>query len=269
MSFISKGKFGQVFHYNDPISGLPRAIKMINNKEARNYENECMMAVITRDFQHTITCYKSFTVDDNVCLVMELAKSDLYSAFVDVDPSEAVAASLFHRVCTAVEELHNNNIAHLDLKLENILITASGSLKICDFGSAMLLDSLEAELPGHVIGSPVYGAPELTTRGIFQPLKADMWSLGVILHLLLLKSFPVNKVTKNLTPMTMNYSGLAKVSPNARDLLQKLICFNPDSRPSIKEVLEHPFLAVNNPSNSKIKRKSVKSKLMRVVLKKY
>lgn len=83
-----------------------------------------------------------------------------------------------------LKSLHDNNIAHRDIKAENILINES-------VNEAMLIDfgfSSKYEAGGFLktsCGSPNYCAPEILAKEIYDPLKSDVWSCGVLLFYML------------------------------------------------------------------------------------
>jgi protein-serine/threonine kinase len=82
-----------------------------------------------------------------------------------------------------VQYIHTMGVAHLDLKPENLLLTASGTLKIADFGSSECFRlAWETEVFATIgtRGSAPYSAPEEHTGEEFDPRAADVWSCGVI-----------------------------------------------------------------------------------------
>jgi len=106
--------------------------------------------------------------------------------------SEIIARTIFHQLVEAVEYLHKNDLAHLDLKLDNILVNQEFQIKVCDFDLSQSLDSkiLKAR------GTPGSRAPEIK-KGICCNLQAaDIYSLGTILFILLSGRPAYNEVKK-------------------------------------------------------------------------
>lgn len=124
------------------------------------------------------------------CIVMELLNGgELFdrlvkrSFFTDTD-----AAKLFKTMVLAVHDIHDAGVLHRDLKPENVIFMGD-NLKIADFGTACLVNDPEADPFRRLrVGSPGYSAPEVT-RHLYTPA-CDVFSLGVILHLMLVGFSP-------------------------------------------------------------------------------
>jgi serine/threonine protein kinase len=120
-----------------------------------------------------------------------------------------LAKSLFLQILDAVDYLHSEpKLAHLDLKLENVLIDEDFKLKLCDFGFS------EEIRPHDRIwlnkGSDGYKAPEIysaSSQG-FEATKADIFSLGVILFILIFGVPPFSTATKENVLYRYFYKGV-------------------------------------------------------------
>ena len=95
---------------------------------------------------------------------------------------ENIALAYFRQIVDAFKILNRHNIMHRDLKPENILVH-DGVLKIADFGFCKVLENPD-EMAQTMLGSPIYMAPEIL-KGEAYTIKADVWSLGVILFRML------------------------------------------------------------------------------------
>jgi eukaryotic-like serine/threonine-protein kinase len=92
----------------------------------------------------------------------------------------ATALQLAEEVADALDYAHAQGVIHRDIKPANILVTADGHAKIADFGIAKL-NLAHFTLPGRVLGTPAYMAPEqLSGEGVDG--RSDLFSLGVILY---------------------------------------------------------------------------------------
>ena len=133
---------------------------------------------------HILRLVEVFENDKYLYLATEYAENgDLFEYIVQGHkPSEEEAISYFRQVIYALEILHQHNVCHRDLKLENILIDSSQSLKLADFGFSTW--SKDDRLSSSC-GSPHYAAPEVLKGGTYSGKKADIWSAGVILYILI------------------------------------------------------------------------------------
>ena len=240
-SFISKGTYGKV--YKASMGQKQVAIKKFCLKQnATTFENEIFFAMKTRNLKYSVQGVKSFVQGSSGYLIMDLCKTDLYEICNGSDRlSEATAVAIFYRICKAVEELHNVNVAHLDLKLENLLVAPSGEIKLCDFGAAVNTDKEGRAGLNKKVGTPMYVAPELEKETNILAKNADIWSLGIILHLLLTRSYPSKSFGVYLTPEDLSLESTKKSSASAQALVKAMLNFDVSKRPTIKQVLKHKF----------------------------
>ncbi|XP_071481552.1 uncharacterized protein [Diadema antillarum] len=157
---------------------------------------------------------------------------------------------LLHQIIEGVHYLHKQNIAHLDLKPQNILLTSkevgSGDIKLIDFGIARYL-SKEEEIRD-IQGTPDYVAPEILN---YEPitLATDMWSVGVLTYVMLTGNSPFAGDTKQETFLNISQVNLefpeedfGSLSAEAQDFIQSLCIKEPEKRLSAAECFEHPWV---------------------------
>jgi serine/threonine protein kinase len=104
-----------------------------------------------------------------------------------VEPLQAV--SIVKGICDGLAHAHEQGIVHRDIKPSNILLTPSIEAKVADFGLAHATDS---DMPGLVMGTPGYTAPEVFQDPNQAGNLADIYSVGVILHQLLTSCSPAS-----------------------------------------------------------------------------
>ena len=156
---------------------------------------------------------------------------------------EPEARSIFYNICRAVLSCHNKKIAHLDIKPENILLNKTEEhVVLTDFGTAVAYKTNQSETLKPV-GTFFYCSPEITrNQGCF-PDRADIWSLGILLHVILTGTWPFagnsyDEACEN-AEKGVTHCLKKKLSKAALDLIEKMIVINPLERLNIVEVLEH------------------------------
>lgn len=153
----------------------------------------------------------------------------------------------FYQMADAIRYLHRLNIAHRDLKCENVLISKNMNIKLSDFGFARTCidETGMAVMSQTYCGSAAYAAPEIISGKSYTPKSADLWSLGVILFIMLNGTMPFDE--KNLKKLVK--SQLAKqfafrpevekvVSLDAIRMVRHLLEPDPITRINIDEVMQ-------------------------------
>ncbi|OXB81978.1 UNVERIFIED_CONTAM: hypothetical protein H355_004061 [Colinus virginianus] len=147
----------------------------------------------------------------------------------------------------ALKFLHDHNISHLDLKPQNILLSTpeNPQLKLADFGFAQYMSPWDEK---HVLrGSPLYMAPEMVCRQQYDA-RVDLWSVGVILYEALFGRPPFASRSfaeleeKIRSDRAIELPSRPPLSPDCRDLLQRLLERDPMKRISFEEFFSHPFV---------------------------
>ena len=135
-----------------------------------------------------------------IFIFMELASGgELFGRVVENGKlEEHEAVRYFSQVAFAVEYLHEQGVVHRDLKLENVLLAADGTSKLCDFGLAHAYDlapdgAIAFKLLKDVCGSKSYVAPEVLAGLGYDGCSADVWSLGICLFAMLAGNFPFDE----------------------------------------------------------------------------
>jgi len=167
--------------------------------------------------------------------------------------TEEDARMCFEKLLSALAYLHKNEIAHRDLKLENLLLTSAENItdiKLADFGLAKV-SAAQTSLQT-VCGTPQYVAPEVINESSSDAygVEVDMWSAGVVLFILLGGYPPFYDESEPRLFAAIQEGNFDfdeevwdEISDIAKDLIRKLICVNPKSRLSAVEALAHPWVA--------------------------
>lgn len=157
---------------------------------------------------------------------------------------EEEALKYFRQLLSAVGYCHQFNICHRDLKPENILLTRDGDIKIADFGMAAIQQSPEHRLVTSC-GSPHYAAPEVIKAVPYKGDKVDIWSMGVILYATLSGRLPFDNpsLPRLLASIQKGHFRMASAfSPDAADLIRRMLQIDPRDRISLSQIWRHPLL---------------------------
>ncbi|CEG40461.1 camk protein kinase [Plasmopara halstedii] len=153
------------------------------------------------------------------------------------------------QIASGVQFLHANGFAHRDLSLENVLVSDDDQCHVCDFGLAA-----STITPSHeTVGKLFYMAPEVLEGVQYDATKADVWSLGVMLFIMLIGAPPVETaslsdaryrlITNKGIRKLIDRWGLTDDLPVAAvDLISKMLEVDPQQRVSMADVVAHPFL---------------------------
>jgi serine/threonine protein kinase len=161
---------------------------------------------------------------------------------------EDEAKRLIRQLFETVDYIHSMGVVHRDLKPENILLDQSGHIKIGDFGLSRFCGA--GGLVETSCGSPCYASPECLSKGCYNGKTNDVWSCGVILYAMVTGQLPWTK--RNQTQLFAQirrgeYDVPDFVTAECADLIQKLMAVDVGQRITLKEAVNHPFLADTPP----------------------
>ncbi|PRW57463.1 serine threonine kinase [Chlorella sorokiniana] len=218
-----------------------------------------------------VKLHEWYVHDGKLYLIMDLlAGGELLDEVEEHGPlTEPQARGIFLQLLLGVQFMHSIGIVHRDLKLENLLLERQGdiaSVKIVDFGFAKKCRDSADECLTTVCGTPEYMAPEVvrgsskiramlegspTTESDFTPYSAacDLWSCGVILYMLLSGQPPFSstshpRLLRSIVAGRFSFEGPAwkRISPEAQDLIAKLLVVDPRQRLTANAALAHPWM---------------------------
>ena len=156
---------------------------------------------------------------------------------------EKIFKYIFKQIFSAMNYLHKKNMAHRDIKLENILMKKNYEIKIIDFGFGMY--NPENKLQNFFCGTPNYLPPEIAEKKPYVGQYADLWSLGVLVYKFYCADFPFKgKNEKELyQAIKIGKFNMADYTPICvKNVISKMIVKEPDKRISCQEVLESQWL---------------------------
>lgn len=249
---IGKGGYSKVYLVENKKSGRRYALKAcfkIKDGKDRSDRTRTEIEVLKKLKHPNIIRLKGYFEDsDNIYLVLEyISGKDCSKFFKNQIPDRDQLQRIMRQLVEAVRYCHERGIIHRDLKLENILITERGDIRLTDFGLAAIKDSDYDMLSG-TMGTIRYTAPEMI-RGEGYNDSIDVWGIGVIFFTLLTGKYPfdtsqkdkVKKVVfQRILEKTIHYSRY-NLDRNAVKLLKKLLQKQPEDRIEIENILREPF----------------------------
>jgi serine/threonine protein kinase len=162
---------------------------------------------------------------------------------------------MFIQIAVAVRYCHKNSIIHRDIKLDNVLLDDDDVCKLCDFGVSRTLSP--HKIVQEQCGTPAYLAPEIVKDEGYSGFKADVWSLGVLLYVLVSGVMPfrastVTELNKCILKGDFSFVSGVNLSPEIKDLICKMLTVDVDQRIDSSQVLSHKWFSKNfqNDQNS-------------------
>ena len=258
LSHLGNGSYGKVYKAMNLKTENLVAIKSVKKKKDKEDEDKFVSNEI--DFlkrlshPNIVKIYEFYDIKDNYYLITEYCKYGELYKYYKFHFSEKQICVLFYQIFSGLIYLHENNILHGDLKLENIMVDAIEKdkvscepyfyIKIIDFGSAKIFSKQKKE--NEIIGSTYYIAPEVLKQKYNE--KCDTWSVGVLLYMILTKKAPFNgnnddKIEEKIEKGSYDNKNkqLMEYSSEVRDLLNKLLEVNAEKRYSAKQALNHTW----------------------------
>ncbi|GAA5979993.1 hypothetical protein JCM10908_001492 [Rhodotorula pacifica] len=162
---------------------------------------------------------------------------------------ERSARKFARQIGSALEYCHANSIVHRDLKIENILISKTGNIKIIDFGLSNLYSP--ASHLSTFCGSLYFAAPELLNAKPYTGPEVDVWSFGIVLYVLVCGKVPFDDQSMPALHAKIKRGQVeypAWLSSECKHLLSRMLVTVPTQRATLHEVLNHPWIVKGFPS---------------------
>lgn len=242
---LGRGGMGIVYKAHDTLLNRAVAIKFLTT-EGVGAEGKIRLlqearAAAQLNHPNIVSIYDAGEADGNSFIVMELVNGDTLRK--TKKPTLQDVVSMAQQICLALDHAHANGIIHRDLKLENIVITNTQTLKLMDFGLARTADDVHLTEEGVITGTFAYIAPELI-QGQPASSQSDLYAFGVILYELLTDQSPFEGTINTILAQHLHaiVKPPADVNPQIpawlSDLVIRLLNKLPEERPaSAKEVL--------------------------------
>lgn len=245
---LGQGTFAKVYYARSIGTNQSVAIKVIDKEKIMKValidqiKREISIMRLVRH-PNIIHLYEVMATKTKIYFVVEYAKGgELFNKVSKGKLKEDVARRYFQQLINAVDFCHSRGVYHRDIKPENLLLDENDNLKVSDFGLSALTESKRQDGLLHTTcGTPAYVAPEVINRKGYDGAKADIWSCGVVLYVLLAGYLPFHD--SNLMEM---YRKIGKAEyrcpnwfpPEVRRLLSKMLDPNPNTRASMAKIRE-------------------------------
>ncbi|XP_044299952.1 cyclin-G-associated kinase isoform X3 [Varanus komodoensis] len=265
---IAEGGFAFVYEAQDLGSGKEYALKrLLSNEEEKNkaiIQEVCFMKKLSGHPNIVQFCSaasigkeESDTGQGEFLLLTELCRGQLVEFLTKAESKGPLSCDtvlkIFYQTCRAVQHMHKQKppIIHRDLKIENMLMSNQGTIKLCDFGSATTVAhypdyswsaqkraTVEDEITRNT--TPMYRTPEIIDLYSNFPIdeKQDIWALGCILYFLCFRQHPFEDGAK-LRIVNGKYSIPQNDTRYTvfHDLIRSCLKVNPEERLSITELV--------------------------------
>jgi len=204
---------------------------------------------------HVIAHYASFKQEQTGFIQMELMHGDLMdlleARLLISQPKQAQI--IYFQILQGLAYCHREGVAHLDIKPDNILLNASrDEAKLADFGCSYDFKKGVKIRPMRPFGTLVYSAPEVVRGESFLPEKADVWSAGILLYVILTGTWPYIIESDDLANLVrqgnLSLVQTPQITDEAMDLIKQMVQLNPIKRPSVATLLHHPWFNTNRNS---------------------
>ena len=160
---------------------------------------------------------------------------------------------IFYKILQGIKVIHDNGICHRDIKIDNILLDDEFNIKICDFGFSSYNKKFQDD---EYFGTKKYIAPEIVKGMEYDGIKADIFSLGVLLFNLRTSKFLFDLAKVNGNSLydyvkdknekiwkIVESNGIIGLSNELKKLFLKMVSFEPNERPSIEDILNDEWFS--------------------------
>ncbi|XP_029812833.1 serine/threonine-protein kinase 33 isoform X2 [Suricata suricatta] len=264
---LGQGSFGMVIEAVDKETESKWAIKKVNKDKAGSsalklLEREVNILKSVKH-EHIIHLEQVIETPKKMYLVMELCEDGELKEILDRKGhfSENETRWIIQSLASAIAYLHNKDIVHRDLKLENILVKSSFiddnneinlNIKVTDFGLSVKKQGRSEAMLQTTCGTPIYMAPEVINAHDYSQ-QCDIWSIGVIMYILLCGEPPFlatseEKLFELIRKGELHFEDPVwdSISDSAKRVLQQLMKVDPAHRITAKELLDNQWLTTSD-----------------------
>jgi serine/threonine protein kinase len=265
---IGSGAFGQVTEAFDPATGCVVAVKNLALQEADGSTiGKDRISALVAEIQlmkklshpNIVRYLGAFRTPDQLRIVMEYIAAGSVAKVINRYGKlpEAVVRVYTRDMMRGLAYLHANNVAHRDVKCDNLLLCSTGVVKLADFGCSKELVGEEAKT---LTGTPLFMAPEVAlNKGPYDALAADIWTAGITVIQMIAGEPPFSGQFRNPVEAIVHVATTSTLPPipdwvseTCRQFIARCIVREPSQRATALQLLDDPFLAVTEAESARL-----------------
>jgi len=255
--FLGKGGFARCYEFLSLTNRKVTAAKVVPKASlAKTRAKQKLMSEIKihRSLHHpNVVGFEHFFEDsENVYILLEICTNQTMSELLRRRKrlTELEVQCYMLQLLSGVKYLHQHRVIHRDLKLGNLFLSEKMEIKIGDFGLAAKLE-FDGERKRTICGTPNYIAPEVLDGKVGHSYEVDVWAIGVIIYTLVVGKppFETSDVKTTYRRIRMNaytFPETVPISEPAKSLISRILVSDPARRPSLDDLLNHPFFHQGN-----------------------
>ena len=247
---IGSGAFGKVLLGRHILTEEKVAIKVLDksilNQTPEDYELVMKEISILKLVKHKyiVQLYEILQTAQHIFIIMEYCEGKEILDYIlqKTKLTELESLKYFQQLINCLFYLHSQNIAHRDVKIDNMLLDSNKDLKLIDFG--LSTKYTDDDLLDQPCGTVVYAAPEVLEGKEYHGMLADVWSSGIVLYGMLAGYLPFSDKDDEVNKKQV-IKGQIKMpeflSDSVKDLLKHMLDVNPMTRYTLQEIKDHPW----------------------------